>query len=77
MGKENRHQPPALNPANPIYAPVLRDFQRWAQDQTFIHTLGMVGQTESHFPCKAAYAVAVYSNRSICIALRSFPSLVE
>ena len=48
-----------LNPKNPIYAQVLRDFHQWCRYQD-PHIEGMVGQRESHFPCKAAYAVAVY-----------------
>ena len=51
-----------LNQDHPLYTPVLRSFKRWALDQEFIHSEGMVGQTESHFPCKAAYAVAVYDH---------------
>ena len=51
-----------LSPDNPLYIRVLRDFKRWAKDQTFIHTPGMVGQSESHFPCKSAYAVAVFDH---------------
>lgn len=51
-----------LNPDNPIYIQVLRDFRRWSRDQKFIHRPGMVGQTETHFPCKAAYVVAVHDH---------------
>jgi hypothetical protein len=40
---------------------VLKDFKRWSKDQN-PHSPGMVGQTESHFPCKAAYAVATYDH---------------
>jgi hypothetical protein len=47
---------------NPLYTPVFRDFKRWSKDQKFIHTPGMVGQTERPFPCKAASAIAVYDH---------------
>ena len=50
-----------LEPRKPLYAQVLKDFRRWSADQN-PHTPGMVGQTESHFPCKAAYAVAVFDH---------------
>lgn len=50
-----------LDPRNPIYGQALRSFQRWSAEQN-PHSPGMVGQTESHFPCKAAYAVAVFDH---------------
>lgn len=52
----------ALNPNHPFYAFVVRDFERWAKEQSLIHKAGMVGQSESHFPCKTAYAVAIYDH---------------
>ena len=50
-----------LNRSNPLYAQVLNDFRRWSAGQN-PHSPGMVGQTETHFPCKAAYAVAVFDH---------------
>ena len=47
---------------NPIRVQVLCAFKRRAKDQGLIHQAGMVGQSESHFPCKAAYAVAVFDH---------------
>ena len=59
-----------LNPSNPIYGQVLRAFQRWSNDQ-IPHTPGMVGQTETHFPCKAAYAIAIFDHdKELFTALR-------
>lgn len=40
---------------------MLKDFRRWIAEQN-PHSPGMVGQTETHFPCKAAYAVAVFDH---------------
>lgn len=50
-----------LSPDNPIFSSVLRDFRRWSKDR-LPRDPGMVGQTETHFPCKSAYAVAVYDH---------------
>ena len=52
----------SLDQNSTLYIRILRDFKRWAKDQKFIHTPGMVGQTEKHFPCEAAYVVAVYDH---------------
>ena len=50
-----------LDQHSTLCAQVLRDFKRWAADQ-LPPDPGMVGQTETHFPCKAAYAVAIYDH---------------
>jgi hypothetical protein len=56
-----KHQTPVMDPSNPIYGAVLRDFRRWSKDR-LPHSPGMGGQTETHFPCKTAYAIAVFDH---------------
>jgi hypothetical protein len=50
-----------LDPHSDLYAQVLADFKRWSANQ-IPHRPGMFGQTETHFPCKAAYAVAGFDH---------------
>ena len=50
-----------LDPRSDLYAQVLKEFKRWSEDRN-PHRPGMVGQTETHFPCKATYAVAVFDH---------------
>jgi hypothetical protein len=47
-----------LRKSNPLYNQTLKAFNRWSAEQ-HPHHPGMIGQTETQFPCKAAYAVTV------------------